>query len=110
MLFSTFCWHTEDNHLYSINYLHHGAPKTWYGVPESAAAQFEEVMKKTVPHLFDSHPDLLFLLITMLSPRELVKHKVPIYHAIQQPGEFMITFPNAYHAGFSHGVKENKNR
>lgn len=29
-LFATFCWHVEDQSLYSMNYLHTGAKKIWY--------------------------------------------------------------------------------
>ena len=48
MLFATFAWHVEDHYLYSINYQHLGAAKTWYGVPASHADAFEEVARKHV--------------------------------------------------------------
>ncbi|KAL0644900.1 hypothetical protein Bca4012_043190 [Brassica carinata] len=46
MLFSMFAWHVEDHYLYSINYQHCGASKTWYGVPGSAALNFEKVVRE----------------------------------------------------------------
>jgi hypothetical protein len=48
MLFSTFAWHVEDLYLNSINFHHFGAPKTWYGVPETQADAFEEVVMNQV--------------------------------------------------------------
>ena len=44
MLFATFAWHVEDHNLYSINYQHFGAAKTWYGVPARGADGFDEVV------------------------------------------------------------------
>ena len=45
-------------------------------------------------------PDLLFQLLSMLSPRVLCAHGVPVYATTQAAGEFVVTFPNAYHGGF----------
>lgn len=45
MMFSWFAWHVEDHDLHSLNYLHMGASKTWYGVPKDAASAFEEVVR-----------------------------------------------------------------
>ncbi|KAM9324218.1 lysine-specific demethylase 5C [Gastrophryne carolinensis] len=103
MVFSAFCWHIEDHWSYSINYLHWGEPKTWYGVPSSAAEQLEEVMKKLTPELFESQPDLLHQLVTLMNPNTLMAHGVPVVRTNQCAGEFVITFPRAYHSGFNQG-------
>ncbi|GLJ06965.1 hypothetical protein SUGI_0054080 [Cryptomeria japonica] len=110
MLFSMFAWHVEDHYLYSLNYHHCGAPKTWYGVPGNAAHDFERVVRE---HVYDQEMlldeaegtlyDLLVGKTTMFSPKTLSEYGVPVYKAVQLPGEFVITFPRAYHAGFSHG-------
>lgn len=122
MVFSTFCWHNEDHYTYSINYsksfssrifslshdfpVHWGETKTWYGIPGSAAEKFEEALRSEAPDLFDSQPDLLFQLVTLMTPERLKQAGVPVYACNQRPGEFVVTFPKAYHCGFNHGVSE----
>ncbi|CAN6855942.1 unnamed protein product [Brassica oleracea] len=110
MLFSMFAWHVEDHYLYSINYQHCGASKTWYGVPGSAALKFEKVVRECVYNDDilstcgeDGAFDVLLGKTTIFPPKILLDHGVPVYKAVQKPGEFVVTFPRAYHAGFSHG-------
>ncbi|KAI7869770.1 PLU-1-like protein-domain-containing protein [Spinellus fusiger] len=103
MCFSAFCWHNEDHYTYSINYMHWGETKTWYGIPGSDTMKFEESMRKAVPELFEQQPDLLFQLVTMLSPGRLLEDNVSVYAVDQRPGQFVVTFPKSYHSGFNHG-------
>lgn len=100
---SAFCWHVEDHALCSINYLHMGAPKVWYGVPANASTALEEAMKDALPDLFEAAPDLMYSLVTMVSPMNLQARGVPVHRLVHQEGSFVITFPNAYHSGFNTG-------
>ena len=104
MMFSAFCWHVEDHYLGSVNYLHAGAPKTWYGVPTEGADAFERAVKAVVPSLMEQAPDLLHRLVTLVPPSVLRDaHGVDVFQCLQRAGEFVVTWPRAYHAGFSHG-------
>jgi hypothetical protein len=42
---ATFAWHVEDMDLFSINYIHFGAGKFWYAVPQARASALEQAMK-----------------------------------------------------------------
>lgn len=59
MLFCAFCWHTEDNFLYSMNYMHAGDSKTWYGIPSVYATDFERVAASIIHERAKKEPDLL---------------------------------------------------
>nr|XP_043637142.1 lysine-specific demethylase REF6 [Erigeron canadensis] len=106
MLFSWFAWHVEDHDFHSLNYMHMGAGKTWYGVPKDAAVAFEDVIRN---HGYggEINPIVNFATLgektTIISPEVLVKAGVPCCRLVQNTGEFVVTFPRAYHSGFSHG-------
>lgn len=108
MCFSTFCWHSEDHYTYSANYQHFGATKTWYGIPSEDSERFEQAMREAVPELFEQQPDLLFQLVTLMQPEKLKNAGVRVYALDQRAGQFVITFPQAYHAGFNHGFNFNE--
>ena len=104
MLFSAFCWHVEDHHLGSVNYNHRGATKTWYGIPSASAEAFEAALRTMAPNLVERDPNLLHKLVTLAPPAALRDaHGVEVFQTRQREGEFVVTWPRAYHAGFSHG-------
>ncbi|KAJ7591453.1 jumonji superfamily protein [Mycena floridula] len=108
MAFSTFCWHNEDHYTYSINFMHWGETKTWYGIPGDDAEKFEAAIKGEAPDLFEAQPDLLFQLVTLMNPKRLTDAGVRVNACNQRAGEFVITFPKSYHAGFNHGLNFNE--
>jgi histone demethylase JARID1 len=61
-------------------------------------------MHEQVPELFESNPDLLFQLTTIISPKVLIDKGIRVCGIEQWPGEIIITFPRAYHSGFNQGV------
>ncbi|KAJ3826753.1 jumonji superfamily protein [Lentinula raphanica] len=108
MTFSTFCWHNEDHYTYSVNFMHWGETKTWYGIPGADAEKFETAIRYEAPDLFATQPDLLFQLVTLMNPKRLTDVGVRVYACNQRAGEFVVTFPQAYHAGFNHGFNFNE--
>ncbi|XP_055921875.1 myb-like protein U isoform X2 [Eupeodes corollae] len=100
---TTFAWHTEDMDLYSINYLHFGAPKTWYVVPPEYGRKLEKVANSYFPASYQNCNAYLRHKMTLISPQILKQHEVPVSKITQEAGEIMITFPFGYHAGFNHG-------
>lgn len=100
---TAFSWHTEDMDLYSINYLHCGAPKSWYCIAPEHGKRFERLADGFFPHKVKECKAFLRHKGTLISPSTLKKFSIPFSKITQEKGEFMITFPYSYHSGYNHG-------
>ncbi|XP_058494646.1 lysine-specific demethylase 4B isoform X1 [Solea solea] len=100
---TTFAWHTEDMDLYSINYLHFGQSKSWYSISPEQGKRLERLAQGFFPGSSQGCDAFLRHKMTLISPSILKKYSIPFDRVTQNEGEFVVTFPYGYHAGFNHG-------
>ena len=100
---SLFAWHTEDLDLYSVNYLHFGAPKFWYAIAPEDRERFEILAQGMVPEMWRACPEFLRHKELLISPTLLEQNGIPFTRMVQHPGEFVVTYPGSYHSGFNTG-------
>ncbi|KAF5727012.1 putative lysine-specific demethylase JMJ16 isoform X3 [Tripterygium wilfordii] len=103
MCFSSFCWKVEEHHLYSLCYMHLGAPKVWHCVPGGYTVKFEAAKRKHRPELLVEQDKLHHTQVTKLCPSMLTSEAIPVYRCVQHPGEFVLVLPGAYHSGYDCG-------
>lgn len=101
---ATFAWHVEDMDLFSINYIHFGAPKFWYAIPQGRAGAFENTMRGYFPSEPTHCSQFLRHKSFLVSPTTLASSSCRPNTLVQHAGEFVITYPRGYHAGFNLGL------
>lgn len=101
---ATFAWHLEDVDLYSINYIHFGAPKQWYSISQEDARRFEAAMKSIWPRDAKNCSQFLRHKTYLISPSQLEKQfNIKVNRLVHYEGEFVITYPYGYHSGYNLG-------
>ncbi|AQZ12885.1 GIS1 (YDR096W) and RPH1 (YER169W) [Zygosaccharomyces parabailii] len=100
---ASYPWHLEDQDLYSINYIHFGAPKQWYTIPQEDHEKFHRFMKDQFPIDAQKCPEFLRHKQFLASPKLLSQNGIRCNKIIHRQHEFIITFPYGYHAGFNYG-------
>lgn len=101
---ATFAWHLEDVDLYSINYIHFGAPKQWYSISQEDAPRFEQAMKSIWPSDAKNCDQFLRHKTYLVSPSLLKsQYGITVNKMVHYEGEFVITYPYGYHSGYNIG-------
>ncbi|WVQ83577.1 hypothetical protein IAT38_005718 [Cryptococcus sp. DSM 104549] len=100
---ASFAWHVEDMDLFSINYIHFGAPKFWYAIPQQQAERFERVLEGYFPEDARNCDQFLRHKAFAVSPYRLANEGIRVNMLVHNQGEFVITYPRGYHAGFNMG-------
>ncbi|KAG9351237.1 hypothetical protein JZ751_025128 [Albula glossodonta] len=74
-----------------------------YAIPPEHGKRLERLAQGFFPGSSQGCDAFLRHKMTLISPSILKKYSIPFDRITQEEGEFMITFPYGYHAGFNHG-------
>ncbi|KAJ3217873.1 Lysine-specific demethylase 4B [Dinochytrium kinnereticum] len=107
---ASFAWHVEDMDLYSINYIHFGAPKQWYVVPTASRGRFEQYARSIFSDEKKKCPEFLRHKTCVISPNALASQSIPVNRLIQYAGEFVITFPFGMESALSIIMPANRTK
>ncbi|GBP95726.1 hypothetical protein EVAR_70155_1 [Eumeta japonica] len=86
MVFTTSCWHRDPHGLPWIEYLHTGAPKIWYGIPDEQSSKFRRAVETLGPAYCQNKSIWLPSDITMIPPNLLIEHNVSLSKLSRNPG------------------------
>jgi len=89
--------------LFSINYIHFGAPKLWYAVPQSDSERFESLVRSYFPKDANECDQFMRHKACTVSPFKLHSEGIRVNKLVHHQNEFVVTFPRGYHAGFNLG-------
>ena len=97
-----FACHLEDFYLYSLNHLHVGR-KVWKVISPAHTEVFERMLKSSDKSIATDCAQFLRHASIYFQRGNLNKWDIPFTLIDQRAHEIVITFPKAYHEGFSTG-------
>ncbi|XP_010505547.1 PREDICTED: probable inactive lysine-specific demethylase JMJ19 [Camelina sativa] len=103
MCLSSQFWKSEKERLYSLCYLHEGAPRVWYSVAGCHQSKFQATMKNLIPEMSGEQPKKSFDPVMIMSPYQLSMEGIPVTRCVQNPGQYVILFPGSYYSAFDCG-------
>lgn len=96
MVFSACCWYRDPHGLPWIEYLHTGAKKIWYGIPDEQSNALRTALTNMFPRYCKNKTIWLPSDTAMVPPDMLVDNGVPLCRTVQEPGQFIVVFPKAF--------------
>uniref|UniRef100_T1GI84 JmjC domain-containing protein n=1 Tax=Megaselia scalaris TaxID=36166 RepID=T1GI84_MEGSC len=103
MVFSACCWYRDPHGLSWIEYLHTGASKIWYGIPDDQSVNFRQALTQLIPTHCQNKTLWLPCDTVMVPPYMLTERGVSLCRIEQKPGEFVVIFPRAYTSSIATG-------
>ncbi|KAL0710983.1 hypothetical protein Bca4012_017961 [Brassica carinata] len=103
MCLSSQLWKSEKEKLYSLCYLHTGAPRVWYSVAGCHRHKFKAFMESFVPKMSGEQSKKSYDSVMAMSPYALHMEGIPVTRCVQNRGQYVILFPGMYYSAVDCG-------